>query len=821
MNTAQMNGAEISAIFAALAARGLGTAAIAEAIGKAAPTISDWQQGRRSPSVEDMAALRTLLAEGEPGPAGAKPAKPSNGAPPRQDPPREESADWRGADTSTTEDEPAAPGSADGKDQAEGASANQGTTEAGEADKDDPGSPFGLEIDLSDPAGVAAKITREEHLYDEVLIQTLAEHADGVKAGEVERVKAAIRTHTKALKIGIAGFKHVLAQRIAAVRADRAARARAAEDDWQQGDKGLWKGIETNEGTSWKKVTHSPFTAPARTRDAHGGTGIVVCFTDDAGREHEISIPRGMVVTDQAAVIGRLVGGGLRLAGSLRFAQAALADFLVGTRPSEERVALSRVGWTADGAAFVLPSRVLGGCGQIVADIRLSPRGLESKGTLLEWREAARPLLRGNALAALATGTALAAPLLSKIGTPGGGFHLTGRQKIAKSLLAALGASVWGVPDPQAPNTFVESWRATANGAELVFAARNDLVTVLDELGEASPRDIEAVCYMLSHGQPKVRMSKLGDARKAQGWRTLALSTGERTLAEHAASARLTLPGGVFERVADIPAEIIRGSALESVPADRIEAFAVGRYHALSGAYGTAGPAFVESLLEEPCGDLRERLAAWLAAREVGDKRTVPTRFALAAVALGLAAERGIVPLGRGEAEELVARAYDHWRGSKEEVTPGREAADILAELLAWVATKGDRIISYRVQAGDRPECGAAKVADPAGWRRLRSPEPEQRQSAPTAEHLILTRQQWDRLAAEIGVAGTVLARALTAAQALDREKGRMTRSTRLPSGHRIKAYVVDLRAVRAAADGVDDPDEAAADGGDELDDFP
>src|SRR3954453_22815550 len=74
----------------------------------------------------------------------------------------------------------------------------------------------------------------------------------------------------------------------------------------------------------------------------------------------------------------------------------------------------------------------------------------------------AKPLA-GNSNVHLCVGTALAGPLLHWAGEPPGFFHIYGPSKIAKSLAAGVGQSVWGLPKvPGAADAFGASWTATS-----------------------------------------------------------------------------------------------------------------------------------------------------------------------------------------------------------------------------------------------------------------------------------------------------------------------------------------------------------------------
>ena len=128
---------------------------------------------------------------------------------------------------------------------------------------------------------------------------------------------------------------------------------------------------------------------------------------------------------------------------------------------------------------------------------------------------------------------AFAGPLLKPLNQRGFIIHWVGDSSSGKSTAAEVGASVWGPPE------FVRSWNATANGLEGVATIRNDTCLILDEISEASPKECGKIAYMVANGQGKQRAGKAGNARNIRRWRTVGVSTGERTLEAFLAGAKL------------------------------------------------------------------------------------------------------------------------------------------------------------------------------------------------------------------------------------------------------------------------------------------
>ena len=113
------------------------------------------------------------------------------------------------------------------------------------------------------------------------------------------------------------------------------------------------------------------------------------------------------------------------------------------------------------------------------------------------------------------------------LGGEGGGVHLRGGSSIGKSTIMELAGSVWGGGGIRG---FSSSWRSTDNALEATAVSHSDALLCLDEIGEADPRTVGAIAYMLANGIAKGRATRSGGARKIPTWRVLFLSTGEISL---------------------------------------------------------------------------------------------------------------------------------------------------------------------------------------------------------------------------------------------------------------------------------------------------
>jgi uncharacterized protein (DUF927 family) len=95
----------------------------------------------------------------------------------------------------------------------------------------------------------------------------------------------------------------------------------------------------------------------------------------------------------------------------------------------------------------------------------------------------------------------------------GGGFHFRGSTSTGKTTSVFVGGSVCG---GDSEHGFLQTWKATANGLEIIAADHNHSLLCLDEIGECDSREIGNVAYMLANGRGKARMTKTIQARHSQ-----------------------------------------------------------------------------------------------------------------------------------------------------------------------------------------------------------------------------------------------------------------------------------------------------------------
>lgn len=158
------------------------------------------------------------------------------------------------------------------------------------------------------------------------------------------------------------------------------------------------------------------------------------------------------------------------------------------------------------------------------------------------------------------------------------------------------------------PDDLTLTFNTTAVGIERLAGFYNDLPLGLDEKQvNKSQSDIEKIVYMIACGISRIRGNKTGGVQQMNFWNTIVLATGEETISSPNTNT------GVQTRCLEI----------EGSPFDKDEKSASKMYHIIKDEYGTAGPFFINKVIEEygdkNYQDLKEKH------NEIVDKLTVST----------------------------------------------------------------------------------------------------------------------------------------------------------------------------------------------------
>ena len=366
-----------------------------------------------------------------------------------------------------------------------------------------------------------------------------------------------------------------------------------------------------------------------------------------------------------------------------------LADYLQTQGAKTPYTVSNKSGW--HGSAYILPN------GEIIAQDNPAiiyngdtsrAKGYNVSGSLKDWQQQIARYAAGNSRLCLALGTALAAPLLSKIHEAGGGFHIYGNSRDGKTTAALVALSVWGQPE-----SLKMAWKGTGYGFDNIALASNDNLLVLDEIGQAKAHVVSDTAYSVLDGKSKIQGAKDGGNREITEWRILLFSTGEYALdaymakngKEWEAGQAVRLPSiaagkqyGIYETLHGFPT----GAALSDYLLDH-----------MAQQHGTAGRAWlakIQSLAPETISAARD---AYLPPNLNGQALTVARRFALAAAALELASEITGLPAGVGAAG--IQQCFEDWL--EENGTGSREEKKLVETLIDFIQQYGDspRFVSW------------------------------------------------------------------------------------------------------------------------------
>lgn len=366
--------------------------------------------------------------------------------------------------------------------------------------------------------------------------------------------------------------------------------------------------------------------------------------------------------------------------------RAEIPDYLSEYSSPERIVTSTRVaGWHSD-SCFVLPGEVIGDDDVLFQESGATGRLYSQKGSLEDWKRNVAAYCQGNPVLILSVSLALAGTLLKKVSVNGGGVHLVGDSSTGKSLSQLVAASVWGDAE-----RFKLSWKITPNALENEAQARSDTFIALDEIKESKPNAVQEMAYMLANGSGKATMTQTRESREVARWRILTLSSGEKSLAEHASLSGSPAHAGAELRMADVNSGTRKHLAFDDLHGMTGEVFWSTVRRSLSDQYGTAGPAFVRRLIEDQENrNLIEEFSECKAVMDAHNAQAgrVADRFAVIALAGELAIEYGIVPWETGTALNACKLLFDEWVA--ESGGGNSEDRQILTALADYIDTFGN-----------------------------------------------------------------------------------------------------------------------------------
>jgi putative DNA primase/helicase len=453
--------------------------------------------------------------------------------------------------------------------------------------------------------------------------------------------------------------------------------------------------------------------------------------------------------------------------------RGAFMEYLFDQEPALTLATTTRPGWHESGA-FVLPGRTIGSDTVRFQSSGQAPALFATKGDLSQWQAQIAVKCLGNPVLTLAIGCALAGPLLSLVGVNGGGVHLVGDSSKGKSLAQLISATVWGDPA-----VFASSWDVTKGGLEIEASSRNDTLLSLDEIKRADPKRVQEMTYALANGQGKGTMNREREGRAKLHWRLLTLSSGERSLAEHAAISGNAAHAGAELRMVDVNAGTRAHGAFDDTYGMEAADFHRSLTVVAAQHHGHLGAAFVEQLISSGDrdglqGDFSKVRACFVT--DSAQSGRIADRFAVIALAGELAISYGLLPWPEGTSLKHCQLLYGEWlarvgSGSAED-----------RQILAGVADFIDRHGSSRFSDIDAPDTDSRVINRAGYWETM-----------PEGRLYLFNRAGLIEAAHGYGLARIV--RALESASALakrDTDRKRHTKKYRLPGGGSSGLYVVD-----------------------------
>lgn len=395
---------------------------------------------------------------------------------------------------------------------------------------------------------------------------------------------------------------------------------------------------------------------------------VLVKIIDDQGQSHVELFPKAEC-KDVKRLIERLVNCGWDYYCDTKTLIAVLKDMLIWSLPEINLLGVDKPGWHDNGGSgkkvFIYGNQIFAPKGEKPAVYFYGTAPFKKKGTLEEWKQFVAKFFAGNSRQLLLLSAAFAGPLLGLVKQPNIGILLHGASRSGKTATLAAICSVFGDEE------IMGSWKATANALLQFAVERNDLVFPLDELSQAKASDAGEAAYDLMNGHSKRRLNSDSKVQPAQKFKLITISTGEQSFAAYLAKYGLTASAGQLARMISIPFSP-KGIFENTHGYKNHAAFAQSLVVNAQKYYGTAGPAFIQHLV-----DHQDEIEQFAAARieeiqdtlmsgcadlpEIGLQLDVARRLATVAYAGELAIQIGILPFDSGVAIRAARTCFKAW----------------------------------------------------------------------------------------------------------------------------------------------------------------
>lgn len=288
----------------------------------------------------------------------------------------------------------------------------------------------------------------------------------------------------------------------------------------------------------------------------------------------------------------------------------------------------AKLGWRDDPTSpgFVLPDCIVTPTSvdpitpsrNVVNSLEWKP----AKGSLDEWKKIAAVYERpGMEAHQFGFGVGFASPLFQFTNFRGMIVSMVGQRGAGKSSSALTANSIWGHPRMG----WADRQGDTLNSFWNKLGVLNNLPATYDEHTNLTGEVVSDLCYMVSKGQGRGRLSANGEAQENHGgWNLMMLMTGNTSLNSRLATAK-----------ADASAEAARIFEF-TVPSNTMTKAEADQYWGPAGAildnYGLAGVVYAQQLLASEAW-ARQRIGEWVRKVDVAASVSSGERFWSAGVA--------------------------------------------------------------------------------------------------------------------------------------------------------------------------------------------
>ncbi len=441
------------------------------------------------------------------------------------------------------------------------------------------------------------------------------------------------------------------------------------------------EGKGDNKTSVEKRITLTPVWIDALARNAKGSNyGVQICWIDPDKKVRKLAIP-GNKLHDRS-LVGELALIGLKTIPGM---EQELLRYLGTFEPIRKIQNVDKLGWLdeeTNNLVYVMPNIILSKTNDIPIAYqpeRYSPSlcsAINSAGTLDEWQIGVAALCTFSDMLIFTISAAFAGPLIKPAGLDGGGFHFYARSSTGKTTGGLqLPVSVWGCgADPSAApeKSMIHRWNSTANGLEALAAAHNDGILPIDEVGTTDIKAFGASVYNITGGSGKNALNSDRSRKEPRTWLNMIISTGEESVQQRIENQGGKAHAGQLLRIIDIqfPTQLFGKDEINAAKVIDELKQNCGIY------YGTAGPKFIEYLINKHAGfqalreNVRNRLEIAIKQLRAAnnflsqEQMRAMKRFALVLVAGKLAQEANILPFDVEAIDKAVITIFSNWQES-------------------------------------------------------------------------------------------------------------------------------------------------------------